>query len=683
MLALINNYYITTDVDMNSKSSLNNLVKQGVIQPTAESPESPAEANTPGRQIRSWIERINETDIDPDLTDQHLADESELDHEHAAPVYDIDNTPMESIITSAIRMSDERHLNEVSTLNNLLLGTTPEGSRVSTGGSLQDLKTRLSDLKTQLKKAERAVNAAKGPAPLAVAEKRYARIKKGIEDLENAIEDAKKRGLGSEIGAATRAIPNPKRGSPGGRSLLKYLHSRFKLSPGLDVATVSKESGRGIWWDTFKTDPNNILLIKTARAFIAVKVNQKSFDSRVGKNSLMYDVVGFDNTGRIENLIIPDPELSDIRSDIEERLRNTMPGAKKDPSLDAQIDQQAKQEYDRELARVEALRKETINDDALPTIISARRGGLHDRPDPRNTNNLFDRIRAMADKLGPIQETYVITGSFDIDKKPERLKLRRRRIKDFLKKYSPGDVRDTNKSMAGVYPKDSPVSGLTRSSSTSDAYKVTARKREVALSFESEALKFFERAQTALPVMANIIEKNLEPLVNQATEENNTILMRSLENAFNFLNDLKEQNFYADAGTTALHPWLQESLFNAVDTFYRSAAPEKSKWERLSAGEAADVLNSLVVPANLNKRIERYDIQIKKLARELITARNEEGTPGYKGRPASEIESELNNVRGFREQEYSLFRNRPNQLKTLLSTVAKEIEDNIRQQLRS
>lgn len=192
-------------------------------------------------------------------------------------------------------------------------------------------------------------------------------------------------------------------GTPGGQSLVRFLHSNYKLSNYADwheLKVPGKKTGGNvdrIYWNTFKQYPNRFIVIQGRTGVVALKplpaASTPAFSNEPtgaeGDNTRLYHIVGFSEDQRIDNqfIIVPD----------------------KPKSMSAD-------EYGALKHRIEAQRHATIAPDAAATKFDIPRGGMPFKGDPRG-ENFFDRVKQV---LGGINAIYVSTTRIEPETKKGR-----------------------------------------------------------------------------------------------------------------------------------------------------------------------------------------------------------------------------------------------------------------------
>lgn len=192
--------------------------------------------------------------------------------------------------------------------------------------------------------------------------------------------------------------------SPGGQNLVRWLHKRDRLSATAAWSEVTPATGR-VQWKGFKSDPDHFLIVHGKSAVIAIKPDEQYMADKEAEaqqkgkeynpssdNSLLYQVVGFARDKRIDNLLIPMPELKDFK-------KSDNPEADFKAAVDA----------------TKKKRAMMLNPDAPATKITGQRGG---KPFDRDvTDNIFDLIKDVA---GGINAIYTVSGTVADKPMPKR-----------------------------------------------------------------------------------------------------------------------------------------------------------------------------------------------------------------------------------------------------------------------
>lgn len=195
--------------------------------------------------------------------------------------------------------------------------------------------------------------------------------------------------------------------SPGGQSLVSYLHKNYKLSNTADWHELTKNTKR-VQWEMFKEFPNSFIVIMGRNAVVAIKPLPKAGTApyqndptgNYGDNTRLYYVVGFRQDQRIDNefLVVPEKPkkmTADEYADLEHRILQQ--------------------------------RQVTISPNAPATKYDIRRGGIPFGRDP--VPNFFDRIKKV---LGGINAIYVSTTRQEMPRGTD--------VKGYVKNYKPGEI---------------------------------------------------------------------------------------------------------------------------------------------------------------------------------------------------------------------------------------------------
>lgn len=219
-------------------------------------------------------------------------------------------------------------------------------------------------------------------------------------------------------------------GSPGGQNVLKWLHNVHKLSNTAEVSEITPATGR-VQLKQFKNNPDHFMVVVGRRAVMAMKPDEKYMARKMEEprkkgakpynpsedTSLLYQVIGFAKDERIDNLLIPLPNLDDFDGD-----RN---------------------QYELAVQAVEEKRRQVINFNAPATKMTFKRGGKPFAKDPYN--NFFDTIKQA---VGGINAVYIVSGrSSGPNRQPGGEKTD---VKGFVKGYEPGEAPE--KTIAGPQP---------------------------------------------------------------------------------------------------------------------------------------------------------------------------------------------------------------------------------------
>ena len=172
----------------------------------------------------------------------------------------------------------------------------------------------------------------------------------------------------------------------------------------------------------FKSGSDHFMIIQGKKAVVGIRPDPDYMASKQeqaaasGKeynpskdNALMYNVVGFEQDKRIDNLLIPMPEEEDFEKS-------------HDP----------KGEYAAAVADINRRRNMMINPDAPATKISGKRGGLPFGRDPND--NIMNRIKVVT---GGINAIYTVSESGVDDETP----MSHRDRTDFIDTHQPSVVQ--------------------------------------------------------------------------------------------------------------------------------------------------------------------------------------------------------------------------------------------------
>ena len=212
-------------------------------------------------------------------------------------------------------------------------------------------------------------------------------------------------------------------GSPGGQALTTWVHKGFGISNTADFEEITKDVAGRLYLRQFKEYEDQVVVVQCQTGSVAFKPHEEFYKARradpkfgpghdfKGDTTTLYTVVGFKNDQRVDNLLIPDPKLADMKE----------PGVKKS-SEEMQADLETAQE------KVAKQRATMLNPNAPPTVFKITRGGQPFKADPND--NFFDRIKSV---LGPVTRVLVSSQSFQ--------KIPKKDVKGFVKgEYKPGIV---------------------------------------------------------------------------------------------------------------------------------------------------------------------------------------------------------------------------------------------------
>ena len=164
--------------------------------------------------------------------------------------------------------------------------------------------------------------------------------------------------------------------TPGGQSLVKYLHRINKL--GNEAAWSQHPFSERVMWTEFKNAPDNFIILTGTQGVAGIKPNEddikRGYDRKGSSynpardNTLRYQVVAFLKDQQVDPALLRSPTAAP-----DER-------------------------------------------DADPSVMRAR-GGVPSRADARNPENIFDRI---AEQIGTIQGIYISKGAVERGKMATR-----------------------------------------------------------------------------------------------------------------------------------------------------------------------------------------------------------------------------------------------------------------------
>ena len=211
--------------------------------------------------------------------------------------------------------------------------------------------------------------------------------------------------------------------SPGGQALTTWVHKGFGISNTADFEEITKGVADRLYLRQFKEYEDQVVVVQCTGGVVAFKPHEEFYKQRRadpkfgpehdfrGDTTTLYTIVGFRKDQRVDNLLLPDPKLADMKEK----------GVK-------QSTQQLQAALDTAKEQIERRRATVLNQSAPPTVFKITRGGQPFKNDPND--NFFDRIKEV---LGQITRVLVSSQSFSgIPKKD---------VKGFVKgEYQPGIV---------------------------------------------------------------------------------------------------------------------------------------------------------------------------------------------------------------------------------------------------